>query len=228
MKKFLFYGLVFVASLVSCSPKEIVNVIPDPPTVILKDPVAIKQREVSFGLVVVDNGSVISERGIVYSVSPNPTLANASIIFNSTTVVNGLASVTNLLHSTQYYVKAYAKHGFGIVYSDQKSFTTLAAINPLVNSFTCNNANTPGSVNFNFNVVSDGGADIVERGIVYKVTVGSTNPTIADFKKISGTGVGLSSGNISGLTSGTRYSFRAYTTTNAATVYHGYFDFVVQ
>jgi hypothetical protein len=72
------------------------------------------------------------------------------------------------------------------------------------------------------NATSDGGATITERGVVYAVTTVNNNPMIG------GTGVTriASSGNtglftvvVSGLSSGTSYSFKAYAINSAGTTY---------
>ena len=67
------------------------------------------------------------------------------------------------------------------------------------------------------NVTTDGGAMVTDRGIVYSTT--STSPTIADSKVQTGTGSGIFTTQLTGLTAGTTYYARAYATNSAGTSY---------
>ncbi len=72
----------------------------------------------------------------------------------------------------------------------------------LITSFTQTTA-TMGGV-----VTADGGAPVLERGVVYSTT--NTLPTIANTKQLIGTGTGTFSANVSGLIGGSLYYVRAY------------------
>jgi hypothetical protein len=66
-------------------------------------------------------------------------------------------------------------------------------------------------------ISSNGGADIIARGVVWST---SQNPTIALTTKTSdGTGIGSFTSNISDLTPGTSYFVRAYATNSVGTSY---------
>jgi uncharacterized protein YjdB len=63
------------------------------------------------------------------------------------------------------------------------------------------------------NITADGGASVTERGIVYSITSTNSNPIISGTgvtKETNGTGTGVFSESITGLASGTQYSFKAY------------------
>ena len=80
---------------------------------------------------VIDSGSdALVERGFFYSTGSNPLLGNSSKITSG----NGLGefdqSITGLINSTQYYVRAYASSSFGIGYGDVVTSTTLAGYLP--------------------------------------------------------------------------------------------------
>jgi gliding motility-associated-like protein len=67
------------------------------------------------------------------------------------------------------------------------------------------------------NVTGDGGAAVLERGIVYSSV--NTTPTLSNTKVVIGTGTGVYSQNITGLTGGTLYYARAYATNVVGTSY---------
>ncbi|MCR8642965.1 S-layer homology domain-containing protein [Paenibacillus sp. N1-5-1-14] len=167
------------------------------------------------GSVTSDGGTVITERGIVYSTSSNPTTASTKKISTGTTG-SYTVNLTGLTAATTYYVRAYATNSVGTSYGDNVSFTTrlpnsLATIttNP-VTSVTSTSVEVGGSV------TSDGGAAVTERGIVYST---SSNPTIADMKiGVAGT-TGSYTTNLSGLTAGTTYYVRAFATNSVGTSY---------
>jgi uncharacterized protein (TIGR02145 family) len=77
----------------------------------------------SGGVIINDGGSPVTQRGVVWNTSPNPTTAN-----NSTNNGNGPGSftgnLTGLTANTTYYVRAYAINSAGTAYGNQLSFTT--------------------------------------------------------------------------------------------------------
>ncbi len=66
------------------------------------------------------------------------------------------------------------------------------------------------------NVTSDGGATVTSRGVCWST---SQNPTISDDHTIDGTGTGIFTSNITGLTANTPYYVRAYATNSVGTSY---------
>ncbi len=78
------------------------------------------------GKVTDDGGAEVTERGICYSTSANPTTANTKITSGS-----GLGEftckLTDLQDSTTYYVRAYAINEKGTAYGEEVSLTTLKA-----------------------------------------------------------------------------------------------------
>ena len=77
----------------------------------------------SGGNITNNGGSAVTQRGIVWSTSPNPTTAN-----NSTNNGSGTGSFSSnligLTANTTYYVRAYAINSAGTSYGNQVSFTT--------------------------------------------------------------------------------------------------------
>lgn len=78
------------------------------------------------GNVTSDGGATITQRGICYSTSSNPTTSNSKVTATGTTG-SFTANMTGLSASTTYYVRAYAINSAGTAYGSQISFTTSAA-----------------------------------------------------------------------------------------------------
>ena len=91
-------------------------------------------------------GVEVVERGICYSATENPTIANSKVVVNK-----GLgsfsATLSGLQDGTKYYVRAYAINQKGVVYGDEVIFETLSRFVDLglsVKWATCNiGANKP-------------------------------------------------------------------------------------
>lgn len=66
------------------------------------------------------------------------------------------------------------------------------------------------------NITYDGGAQITSKGVCWSLTV---NPTIANSKTSDGTGTGVFSSSLTGLTADTTYYIRAYATNSSGTSY---------
>jgi hypothetical protein len=79
----------------------------------------------SGGNITFDGGSAVTERGVCWSTTSNPTIAetkttdgNGSGIFES--------ALTELIPNTTYYVRAYATNSRGTAYGNEVSFTSLS------------------------------------------------------------------------------------------------------
>jgi hypothetical protein len=75
------------------------------------------------GNVLTQGNSLVSARGICWSTSPNPTVDNSSTA-SGAGAGSFLATLSNLIPSTTYYVRSYAVNEQGIAYGNQVSFTT--------------------------------------------------------------------------------------------------------
>ncbi|HCT30467.1 MAG TPA: hypothetical protein DIW31_06980 [Bacteroidales bacterium] len=78
----------------------------------------------SGGNVTADGGATVTERGICYATTANPTTANAKVT-SGTGTGSFTANMTGLAANTLYYVRAYAINANGTSYGSQVSFTTL-------------------------------------------------------------------------------------------------------
>ena len=75
------------------------------------------------------------------------------------------------------------------------------------------------------NVTNSGGATVTARGVCWST---SSNPTINNSHTTNGTGTGIFTSSITGLTAGTLYHVRAYATNSAGTAYGADVTFTTQ
>ena len=174
------------------------------------------------GNITSDGGAEITARGFVYATS------NTDLTIGTTDVTNVIVSgtdlgvfnerITGLTESTKYYYRVYATNSVNTTYGEVQSFTTLA-VAPTVNTTAASDI-TATTATLNGNITSDGGAAITARGFVYAIsnaglTIGTTGVTNVI---VSGT-TGVFTENITGLTAGTKYYYRAYATNSFGTTY---------
>lgn len=167
------------------------------------------------GNVQYDGGSPITERGVVYSTSPNPTTSSSKVTSGS-----GLGEFTIALSSltpnTTYYYRAYAVNSTNETgYGGEFSFTTLSASQAptVITADPYESREISGMWNFSSiiaggNVTSDGGSPVTVRGYVFSNT--DSSPTMGEtgvYNQPVGSGTGVFSnerwGDIAGNT--TRY-----------------------
>ncbi|RLD66527.1 MAG: hypothetical protein DRI95_06575 [Bacteroidetes bacterium] len=79
----------------------------------------------SGGYVSSDGGSPVTDRGVCWGTSENPTVVDYSIS-SGTGIGTFTSSLTGLSDNTLYYVRAYATNSVGTAYGNQQSFTTEA------------------------------------------------------------------------------------------------------
>lgn len=89
---------------------------------------------VAGGEIVYDAGSPVTERGVVYGTSLNPTTAGNKVADASGGLGSYSVSLTGLGEYTLYYVRAYAVNGNGTFYGPNSSFSTLSLPDAVVNT----------------------------------------------------------------------------------------------
>lgn len=178
------------------------------------------------GDVTSDGGSPIIERGVVFS--PTSTNDNPFIGGNVVTKVVGTGTtgvftvnVTGLLANTTYSFRAYAINSVGTSHTlTIGSFTTPAA--PTITSPTSANI-TSSSATLGGDVASTGGAAVIQRGVVFSLTSANDNPSIGGIGVrrfiATSSGAGVFTVNVTGLSPGTSYSFKAYAINSVGTSY---------
>ncbi|HOZ13243.1 MAG TPA: M6 family metalloprotease domain-containing protein [Tenuifilaceae bacterium] len=77
------------------------------------------------GNVTADGGATVTERGICFSTTSNPTTSNSKVT-NGSGTGSFTANMTGLAANTTYYVRAYAINSQGTAYGIQQTFTTSA------------------------------------------------------------------------------------------------------
>jgi len=82
------------------------------------------------GNVISDGNATVTERGIVYGTSQNPTTSNSKVIIGSGIGIFS-GKITGLSQNTTYYAKAYAINSQGTAYGTQLTFKTLPDFLPL-------------------------------------------------------------------------------------------------
>ena len=195
--------------------KEFETLAPSPATVITNPITKIMTNSaVAGGCVKDDGGASVTERGIVYSFSKEPTTSNYKVKSGSG-VGEFTCNLTNLQDNAIYYVRAYAINSKGTVYGEERYFTTKEITLPSIYTSNVTDISYT-SASISGNVTDDGNAEVTERGIVYSKT---QNPTTSNTKKRNGTGTGSFTCNLTDLQDGVTYYVRAYATNLKGTAY---------
>lgn len=95
----------------------------------------------SGGNVTSDGNATITARGVCWSTSQNPTIADSKSS-NGTGTGTFTSSITGLTNNTLYYVRAYATNSVGTSYGNEVSFTTSTSSSNTVTDIDGNVYNT--------------------------------------------------------------------------------------
>lgn len=116
-----------------------------------------------------------------------------------------------------YRVNSYNATGNSANYTNEITVSIPnAVVLPTVQSTAISSLLTTSAISGG-NVTADGGATVTARGVVWST---SSNPTVAlATKTVDGTGTGIFTSNITGLTANTTYYVRAYATNSVGTSY---------
>jgi len=174
---------------------------------------------VSGGTIVTDGGEDITAKGVCWSTSTNPTVADSKTS-DGTGSANFTSNIVGLSEGTTYYVRAYSTNEVGTAYGNELTFTTNEVTGAVLTT-TEVSAVTSSSAVAGGNITDDGGGNITARGVCWGT---SPEPTVN--KTTDGTGTGDFTSNITGLLDGTVYYYRAYATNSSGTTYGQEFSFI--
>lgn len=194
---------------------------PSVPTITTYDAYNVTASSVSTGgNVTADGGAVVKARGVCWSTTDNPTIADSKTT-NGEGTGTFTTEITGLNPATKYYARSYATNRAGTGYGNTVTFTTLVTKPTLTTApatqITKNSAVTGG------NITSNGGGAITQRGVCWSTY---ENPTVSGNITSSGTGSGVFVSAITGLLPVTKYFVRAFATNSAGTSYGEQIEFI--
>lgn len=167
---------------------------------------------VDVSVVGLGGGSVLA-KGVVYSTETNPDI-NDSKVEDSSTDTSFKVELTGLTQDVTYYVKGFVTNEAGTFYSDEINFVTEDGI-ASVQIDEVKTITTDGAT-IDSRVLSDGGDEVTERGVVWST---NPNPTVDNNKSISSDTEDSYSNVLTGLNHLTKYYVRAYVTNSIGTYY---------
>lgn len=176
---------------------------------------------ISGGTITSDGGEDILEKGVCWSTSANPTIAD-SRTSDGTGSADFVSNLVGLAEGTSYYVRAYASNSVGTAYGNELTFST-GQVTGAVLTTTEASAVTPTTATTGGNVTDAGGGTVTARGVCWGT---SQHPTIAGNKTVNGSGVGVFTSSLTGLSNGTVYYYRAYATNSSGTTYGEQMQFI--
>ena len=176
---------------------------------------------VSGGTITTDGGEDITEKGVCWSISADPTIADSKTS-DGTGSASFTSNLVGLAEGTLYYVRAYATNSVGTAYGNEVTFTT-SQVTGAVLTTTEAISITPTSAVAGGNVTDAGGGTVSARGICWGI---AQNPTTADNNTTNGTGTGTFTSNLTNLENGTVYYYRAYATNSFGTSYGEQYHFI--
>jgi len=160
----------------------------------------------------------VTAKGVCWGIDPNPSIdENLGYTNEGAGIGTFISDVTGLTPGTLYYVRAYATNETGTAYGELKSFTTLAIGAPSVTTAIITNI-TISTAQGGGEVTDAGNGTVTARGVCWNTT---GNPSLGSCLGFTtdGSGLGIFTSSITGLTDGTTYYVKAYATNQSGTGY---------
>jgi len=179
----------------------------------------------SGGNITADGGAAITARGICWSTTSGPTINLSTKTFDGTGTGSFTSTMTGLTPNATYYIRAYAQNSVGVAYGDEVTFTMTAPVSLATLTTTAPVALTEATASSGGNITSDGNGSITARGVCWSTSPGPT--TALTTKTVDGTGAGVFTSNITGLSVGNTYFVRAYAENSAGVAYGNELTFTV-
>lgn len=171
------------------------------------------------------NGEIISEgkppyseRGFVWHTKNEMSLSNCvgklSVAVNSNTKYS--CNISNLNSATTYYARAYVIQDGNVIYGNVISFG--AGVRPAKISTSAASSVTASTATLHASITDEGAPAYTERGFCY--VLGDSEPTVTNNRnKVTGSGTGSYSLNLTGLSYPKKYTVRAYLVQNGEVIY---------
>ncbi len=162
---------------------------------------------VSGGNVTSNGGSTITERGICYATTANPTTVNTKIIDPAPGLGIFVSNLTGLTQGLTYYVRAYAITGAGTAYGNQISFATLQTP-PTIVTTTATGITPTSAISGGSYTLNGTGGNLWNYGVAYATVPNSPTPTYVQTGTTPIPNPFVT--NLTGLLGNTTYYIRAY------------------
>lgn len=158
--------------------------------------------------VLTDGGQEIIERGICWNTYGDPTMDDETIPYANSGLGQYTIRMENLVLSTRYYVRAYAKNSMGTGFSEVIDFRTGSVITPPSVSTVVISGVTATTANILGNISDDGGVDLIERGVCWGL---EANPGVDGSHQVADVvSLGVFNVSIASLAPQTTYHVRCY------------------
>ncbi len=161
-----------------------------------------------------DGGSPITARGVCWSTTPNPTIANDTACFSENAAGVLYAHISTLVPGTHYYFKPFATNSTGTGYGAETDYALPDGVIGLTSAVTEIGSNFATST---VTIIDNGGDAPYECGLCYDTV---PMPTLANFSDhfpgISQASCAITIGELS---SGTLYYVRPYAKNCSGTSY---------
>lgn len=214
-----YYWRAFATNSVGTANGTIYNFVTYANVVCTTTSISITKNSATFTVGITNVGTgydTISEAGVCYSLSGNPTISDAHSNIQTPNQSSSIISITSLQSNTRYYVCAFAKNTSGYSYSSPVTIKTLIDLR----IFSCTPISTT-SVSFSCRIYEGGGAYQFNQNGITSVGIcwGTTqNPTISNsHASINVNEFGDFTTNVVSLTPNTAYHARVYAIVNSGT-----------
>ncbi len=208
-------GLAFIALFtvfVGCDKDDLVKL--DAEMATWKND-GITSTSVLLSGIVVAEGEGISEYGVVWGLTENPTTADSKKVADKVEKAVYWITVDGLENLTIYNYRAYVVTVDGnTIYGENNTFKTLANIATITASDASGITDTFAQIAVN--VPYDGKADVTSKGVCWNTEV---TPTIENDTTLNGKGIGEFTADLTKLLPNTMYYARAYAVNSVGIAY---------
>lgn len=169
----------------------------------------------SGGNIIESGASAITQRGVVWSLTPSPTISLSTKTNNGSGSGNFESIINGLSPGRRYYLRAYATNSYGTNYGEEYNFFTAVGL-PTISTTKPYGISETTAITGGW-ISTTGGTAIIQRGVAWSI---SNNPNVSLLTKTNdGAGPGGFISNLIGLNPGTKYYVRSYATNSKGTAY---------